>query len=194
MSPSINSKTLPRKILDNAIRKAVINAIKQEHANISAAIKSLAAVTGIDSNAIAKWHRGKNTPSTAHFLTLAMFYPSILETLLMLIGREDLWLIASREHIPARMRETLATLHAKYQKRGDILGESGKELWNERQRWFVDMLQRHAKMQNKHIALQWNVTLRTAKRDTEKLMAAGIIGSVRAGGTGWYELRGESHH
>lgn len=193
MSPSINSKTLPRKILDNAIRKAVISAIKQEHVNISAAIKSVAAITGIDSNAIAKWHRGKNTPSTAHFLTLAMFYPSILETLLSLIGREDLWGMAVREDIPVRMRETLSTLHAKYQKRGDIFGKNGNELWNERQLWFVDMLQRHARMQNKHIALHWNVTLRTAKRDTEKLIAAGIIHSVRAGGTGWFEWSGESY-
>jgi hypothetical protein len=194
MSPSINSKTLPTKILDHAIRKAVITAIKQEHVNISAAIKSVAAVTGINANAIAKWHSGRNTPSTAHFLTLAMFYPSVLQTLLSLIGRGDLWDMATREHLPSRMRDSLAARHAKYQNRGDILRGSDKEFLNERQLWFVETLQRLAKMQNKHIAAHWKVNLRTAKRDTEKLIAAGIVCSVRKGGTGWYELRRESNH
>jgi hypothetical protein len=35
--------------------------------------------------------------------------------------------------------------------------------------------------------------LRTAKRDTEKMLAAGYIHSVRDGGKGWFESKGEHY-
>jgi len=197
MSQAKNSKILPKKILDSAIREAVESALKQEHADISAAIKSIAATTGINAHAIAKWHARQNTPSTSHFLTLAAFYPSVLQALLVLIGRDDLWQIAVHHHIPETMQERLSTLHSRYQKRGDILASNAavKSAFslNERQLWFLNMLQKTEKMQNKHIASRWNVTLRTAKRDTEALIAAGLAYSVREGGTGWFEWTGEDY-
>jgi hypothetical protein len=192
-----NSKTLPKKILDNTIREAVANAMKQEHSDVSAAIKSIAAITGINAHAIAKWHTGQNTPSTAHFLTLAAFYPSVLQALLALIGRDDLWHIAVRENIHGGMQKRLSALHVQYQKRGDIFtanpAEKSAFSFNERQLWFLEMLRKTVTMQNKDIALRWNVTLRTAKRDTEALIAAGLIVSVRSGGTGWFEWTGKAY-
>jgi hypothetical protein len=197
MSQAKNSKTLPKKILDGTIREAVATAMKQEHADISAAIKSIATTTGINAHAIAKWHTGQNTPSTAHFLTLAAFYPRVLQALLALIGRDDLWQIAVRHHITESMQERLSALHSRYQKRGDILTPNAAEKCafslNERQLWFLNMLQKTEKMQNKHIACRWKVTLRTAKRDTEALIAMGLVYSVRLGGTGWFEGTGETY-
>ena len=197
MSQTIISKTLPKKILDITIREAVVSAMKEEHADINAAIKSMAAVTGINANAIAKWHTGQHTPSTAHFLTLAAYYPSALRILLTLIERDDLWHIAVRENIPQDMHEKLSALHSKYKKRGDILHENGAEKspfsFNERQLWFLNMLRKTERMQNKHIASRWNVTLRTAKRDTETLVAAGLVCSMRSHGTGWFEWTGEAY-
>ncbi len=192
MTKAKNSKTLPKKILDSTIREAVVRAIKNEHADISAAIKSISYVTQINADAIAKWHTRKHTPSTAHFLTLSMFYPSALEMLLTLIGREDLWDLAVRENIPKRMHESLSNAHLKYKKRGDIFttkrAQKSAFSLNYRQLWFLDMIHKTSKMQNKHIVSHWNVTLRTAKRDTQGLINAGIIRSMRAGGTGWFEL------
>lgn len=43
-------------------------------------------------------------------------------------------------------------------------------------------------MQNKDIVTFWRVADRTAKRDTQGLIAAGRIYSVRSGSTGWFEL------
>ena len=197
MSQTIISKTLPKNILDSTIRKAVVSAMKEEHADISAAIKSMAAVTGINANTIAKWHTGQHTPSTAHFLTLVAYYPSALRILLTLIERHDLWQIAVQENIPIDMHKKLSALHSQYKKRGDILVVSGTQKsafsLNKRQLWFLAALQRSEKMQNKHIVLHWNVTLRTAKRDTEALIAAGLVYSVRSGGTGWFEWTGEPY-
>lgn len=197
MTKAKNSKTLPKNILDSAIREAVVSAIKKEHLDVSAAIKSVSSVTQINADAIAKWHTGQHTPSTAHFLTLSMFYPSVLQVLLTLIGREDLWDLAVRENIPKRMHESLSNTHFKYKKRGDIFtakrAQKSAFSFNERQLWFLDMIYKTSKMQNKHIVLHWNVTLRTAKRDTQGLMDAGIIRSVRAGGTGWFEPKGATN-
>jgi transcriptional regulator with XRE-family HTH domain len=192
-----NSKTLPIKVLDSTIREALAQAIKQEHLDVSAVAKTIASVTGIDSNAIAKWQKQKSTPSAAHLLTFSAFYPSGLQMILTIIGREDVWQLAVQENIPKRMREMLATRSGKYQKRGDILGDVTAQKYasplNERQLWFLDMLKTHRKMQNKHIVTHWNVALRTAKRDTEKMLAAGYIYSVRDGGKGWFESTGEHY-
>ena len=197
MTKTIISKTLPKRILDITIREVVASAMKEEHADIGAAIKSMAAVTGINANAIAKWHTGQNTPSTVHFLILATFYPGILQALLTIIGRDDLWQIAVQENIPQDMHKKLSVLHSQYKKRGDISHKNGAEnsafLFNERQLWFLKALQRSEKMQNKHIASHWNVALRTAKRDTETMIAEGFIVSVRSGGTGWFEWTGEPY-
>ncbi len=57
MSQTIISKTLPKKILDITIREAVVSAIREEHADIGAAIKSMAAVTGINVLPPYKWSR-----------------------------------------------------------------------------------------------------------------------------------------
>lgn len=187
-----NSKTLPIKVLDSMIREALAQAIKQEHLDVSAVAKTVASVTGIDSNAIAKWQKQKSTPSAAHLLTFSAFYPSGLKMILTLIGREDVWQLAVQQSIPNKMQETLATRSGKYQKRGDILGDVTAQKYafplNQRQLWFLEMLKAGKKMQNKHIAAHWNVALRTAKRDTEKLLAAGRIECVRKGRMAWFEF------
>jgi transcriptional regulator with XRE-family HTH domain len=194
---SKNSKTLPIKELDNTIREALAEAIKQEHLDVSAVAKTIASVTGIDSNAIAKWQKQKSTPSAAHLLQFSKFYPSGLQMILSLIERDDLWQLAVENNIPKTMRERLEKRTAKYKKCGDILGDVTAQKYasplNERQLWFLDMLKTHSKMQNKHIATHWNVALRTAKRDTEKMLAAGYIYSVRDGGKGWFESTGEHY-
>lgn len=186
-----NGKTLPIKVLDSTIREALAQAIKQEHLDVSAIAKTIASVTGINDNSIAKWCKRQSTPSAAHLLTFSAFYPSGLRVILTLIGREDVWQLAVQENIPEKMQETLATRSGKYQKRGDILHDVTAQKYasplNQRQLWFLDMLKTHSKMQNKHIAAHWNVALRTAKRDTEKMLAAGYIHSVRDGGKGWFE-------
>jgi hypothetical protein len=191
-----NSKTLPIKELDNTIREALAQAIKHEHLDVSAVAKTIASVTGIDSNAIAKWQKQKSTPSAAHLLRFSKFYPSGLQMILAIIERDDLWQLAVENNIPKIMREQLEKRTAKYKKRGDILGDVTAQKYasplNERQLWFLDMLKTHSKMQNKHIVTHWNVALRTAKRDTEKMLAAGYIHSVRDGSNGWFEKAKDS--
>ena len=186
-----NSKTLPIKELDNTIREAFAEAIKQEHIQVSAVTKTIAAVTDIDSNAIAKWQKQKSTPSAAHLLRFATFYPSGLQMILAIIERDDLWQLAVENNIPKIMRERLEKRTAKYQKCGDIFGDVTAQKYasplNERQLWFLKMLKAGKKMQNKHIVAEWNVALRTAKRDTERLLATGHIHSVRKGRMAWFE-------
>jgi len=61
---------------------------------------------------------------------------------------------------------------------------------NDRQLWFLSELARRQQMQNNDIIAFWNVAERTAKRDTEGLIAAGLIHTVRKGSSSWYELTG----
>lgn len=187
-----NGKTLPIKELDNVIREAVAEAIRQEHLQVSAVAKTVGSVTGISNNVIAKWQKQKSTPSAAHLLRFAAHYPSGLQMVLTLMERHDLWQFAVENNVPEMMREQLRKRTGQYRKCGDILPEievqKDASPLNERQLWFLEMLKTGKKMQNRHIAAHWSVALRTAKRDTEKLLAAGRIECVRKGRMAWFEI------
>lgn len=59
---------------------------------------------------------------------------------------------------------------------------------NERQGWFLILLQHMNEGRSEHIAGEFGVSLKTARRDIEKLKEAGKIRFVGAKKTGRYEI------
>lgn len=62
---------------------------------------------------------------------------------------------------------------------------------NERQRWFLEELRQGRRTKAENIYAQWNVGLRTARRNIAQLADAGAIRRVGSRKTGHYELRRE---
>lgn len=60
---------------------------------------------------------------------------------------------------------------------------------NERQRWFMEQLQRGGQVKAEDIMSQWQVSLATAKRDIASLRENGLVEFVGAAKTGSYRLK-----
>ena len=60
---------------------------------------------------------------------------------------------------------------------------------NERQRWFMEQLQRGGQVKAEDIVSQWQVSLATAKRDIASLREKELIEFVGAAKTGSYRLK-----
>jgi hypothetical protein len=195
MAKSKNDHSWSKNVTDGRLCREVADALRVTYRNTPSAIKQIARLTGISAATARKWYQGTNPPDAAHLLLLMKYYPAVLQRVLMLIGRDDLWGAAIQHGIPLRMHQELSSSHPYYKIWGDThvtpLYEKSLEnrhQINDRQRWFLEMIRVQGRMQHKDIVLHWGVSLRTAKRDTQVLVAVGVIRSVQSHGTGWFEL------
>jgi hypothetical protein len=189
-----------KKSLNETISSNVSQALRNTHRDTNAAVKHIAMVTGAREDTIEKWYRGVNPPDSAHLLVLMRHYPAILQTVLEMIGREDLWGSGVRAGIPPKMNQALIASNGWYKIWGDMhvtppddTTTQNSVRLNDRQLWFLDELVRRRRMQNKDIVSFWGIAKRTAKRDTEGLIHTGLIRTVRGGSNSWYELTGVNH-
>jgi hypothetical protein len=196
MSPRKIRKTLLNKIDDEIIASEVSKALRQAYTELTTAIKWIERITDIEAETASKWYRGLHTPNSAHLMTLAGYYPEVLQALCILIGRKDLWHAAMQNNIPHTMRTQILEKHPNHRFRGDKSvtpkGRADSKIqgrFNQRQMWFLEQLQRGYKLQTKDIMIIWDVHMRTAKRDVAGLIAGGWIRFVASGNTGWYVSR-----
>lgn len=196
MSPRKIRKTLLNKIDDQIIASEVSQALRHAYTELTTAIKWIERITSIEAETASKWYRGLHTPKSAHLLTLAGYYPEVLQALCKLIGREDLWHAAMQNNIPHAMRSQILEKHPNHRFRGDkIVTPKGRpdskihDRFNQRQRWFLEQLQQGYRLQTKDIMIVWDVHARTAKRDIAGLSATGWVKFVIQGNSGWYSLR-----
>ena len=76
----------------------------------------------------------------------------------------------------------------------DVPKNVPKNFFNERQDWFLILLQDTNEGRAEHITAEFGVSLKTARRDIERLKEAGKIRFVGAKKTGKYEIIGEDDH
>jgi len=194
MSVAKKRQTLPVKITDKTVANIVSKALRQEYAELNAAIKWIVRITGIPANTVAKWYRGSNAPKSSHLLILIAYYPYLLHSICKTIGREDMWNAAVRFDIPQSMQTRLAAKHPTHAPRDDrfvtpwITNSQTGAQFNSRQLWFLEQLRRGSKLQAKDIIASWQVHERTARRDIAWLIEVGLIRFVPSGKTGWYAL------
>jgi hypothetical protein len=194
MSFTEKDQTLPGRITDKIIAKKVSDALHREYAELSAAVKWIGRITGIQGSTISKWYRGLHAPESGHLLILAAHYPEMLSILLELIGRDDLWYFAVQENIPQSMYKRLEEKYPAHHFRGDKFvtpkscDSQIEAKLNPRQIWFLEQLRQGRKLQASDIVARWQKHARTAKRDTACLIAFRLIKFVKSGKTGWYEV------
>lgn len=186
---------LPKKLDNLQLAKRVAEALNEAHSDVASMVKNISNTTGINNETVAKWCKGKNPPKAVHLLILAEHYPSILKMIFELIGWSELWEIAIRQNIPQRMQNRVKDKNNKYHSWGDIFvtpqNRSINDFsykFNKRQLWFLEELRKGQHFQNSHIVKMWHITERTAKRDTNALVKAGIIKFKKNGKVGWYEI------
>ncbi len=69
---------------------------------------------------------------------------------------------------------------------GEVVNDLVNDLVYERQKWFMEQLGCGAKTKSADLALRWNVSLVTAKRDIAGLKNLGKIEFVGSPKNGWY--------
>ena len=188
----------PCIISDEMIAKSIAAALRQEHANISAALKHIEGVTGIPAKTASKWYKGQYAPKSRHLLTLASHYPEVLQAVCELMGMGVVW----RQAVGARVVETMRSrLDERWEKWNKLSMEKDKFVLirvrldahkavqlNQRQLWFLGQLQQGYKMRAEDLVDTWHVHAKTARRDINGLQEACSISSTKYGGYRWYEL------
>ncbi len=189
---------LPCRISDEMIAEHVSTALRQEHANISAALKHIERITGIPAKTASKWHKGEYAPKSRHLLTLAAHYPEVLQAVCELMGMGPVWRQAVRMGAVETMRARLNERWEKWNKlsmerdkfvliRVRVDAQTAVQL-NQRQLWFLGQLQQGFRMRAEDVVDTWRVHGKTARRDMKGLQDAGLIKAVKHSGYRWQEL------
>lgn len=195
MSFPNNNQNLRIKITDFDVASMCSSALREEHEHDTSCVKHIQAKTQVSENTISKWYRAMNAPKSAHLLILAANYPKVLRGLLFMIGREDIWRYCLLNNIPEKMVagvdegvEEKALYSDKFVRVDVVLNLEIAVQFNQRQLWFLGELQRGNSLQAREITRVWNRTLRTARRDIQKMVQYGAIEHCGAPKNGRYRL------
>jgi hypothetical protein len=167
--------------------------LRAHYRNFPSALKWLCAKTGVRHRTARNWYEGCNPPSSGHLLILARSYPVVLKMILQLAGRPDLAALCLPDRSASDGRVTGTEKDSEASREGAITCTINVTLslntaiqLNQRQLWFLGMLQQCYSVKAEHITCIWSVSLRTAKYDIAAMVDAKLITFVGARGTGRY--------
>lgn len=181
--------------LEEKMGELVSSALRGAYAGESSPVKKISQRTGIAPDSIKRWYTSKKAPSLGHFLILMRTYPVIFEMFLKASGHG--YLIAYIRPLAEDNAENSASLSAPEGDISDVpinIIDVPINFLNERQDWFLILLQDTNEGRAEHIAAEFGVSLKTARRDIEKLKEVGKIRFVGAKKTGRYKIIGEDDH
>ena len=198
MSFTKKPQYFPPKITDKMIAQNVAEALRYEHAHISAMLKHIEAVTGIPAKTVSKWIEGHYAPKSRHLLTLMACYPEVLHAICDIAGMKSLWQHAVQMGLVDTMRTQLDTRWKRWQQ-SPAIGDKFVPIHvrvdariavqlNQRQLWFLGNLQQGGKMVAANIVETWCVHAKTARRDVKGLLEAKLVVAIRAGRTNQFKL------
>ncbi len=198
MSLSNKDHLLSAAITDAMIAKSIAQALRHEHANVTPAIMQIEKITGIKAITARKWYNGKHVPRSRHLLTLALYYPQVLQAICELMGIGALWQEMARSGIIDKMQTHLDEKWGKWKKQAlEVdrfvhihvrLNAHVAVQMNQRQLWFLGQLQQGYKMQAGDLVDIWHVHTKTAKRDVLGLLEAELIVPMKTGRNCRYKL------
>lgn len=181
---------------DQEISAAIAQALHDNFSEINSAVKIIGRKTGAHPRAIRNWYEGRNAPNSKHLIILAHHIPAIAETILRLVGRQDIWnshemmiKCRSTHDVPPPPESTDRTYTDKFVSINVSISLAVADKLNQRQLWFLGKLQQGTKLKADDIAHTWKVNTRTAWRDTAMLVGLGLIQFVGARRTGSYEIK-----
>jgi hypothetical protein len=194
MSVSNNDQVGHAALTDNQLAGLVQKALRHEYRNQHAAVKRIARKTGIEVRAIRNWYEGRKPPKAIHLLLLATHYPEILCLLIKRIGRADLWM--AYQHTMDCLPDDAtgghnAVAEPVYSAKSCTINtavdiERAGRL-NQRQLWFLGLLQQGHRSRARDIMSVWRVSARAAKYDLAGLTDLNLIRFSGARKTGYYE-------
>lgn len=160
--------------------------LRNEHEKESSPVKKISQKTGIPPTTIKKWYTSKKPPSIGHFVMLAQKYPAILKAFLEVSGHG--YLIAYVRSTTTVNDENKMPISVEAFR--DILNTAHvpKNIFNERQTWFLIRLRRTNTARAEDIAGHFKVSLKTALRDIKELKEIGQIHFVGSKRTGKYAI------
>lgn len=188
----------PRAISDAELARIVASALRQDYGDSPSAIKRIGKLTGANLRAIKNWYEARNAPSSGHLLLLARSSTTLLQFVLKQIGGEDLWDAFSllnagikNERIPQK-REEESPENEVYSAEFCTIKVSidPKVVWNlnQRQLWFLGILQQGGSPKAEDIVSTWKVSLRAARYDVGELAKAKLVRFVGSKKKGKYEV------
>ncbi|WP_189487507.1 DeoR family transcriptional regulator [Asticcacaulis endophyticus] len=175
---------------DLELAKIVAKALREDFGDMASAIKQIGQITSANLNTVTNWYQARNVPSSRHLLVLARTSPGILRLVLMQIGGEDLWDAFQLYPAPKRTVSRRHDIGRNTPKRVDedvTINVTTTNL-NERQSWFISELKRGSHCDAQSLANEWNVTIRTARRDISDLKSHGLIKFFGAKRNGRYGM------
>lgn len=195
MSFSNFSQVFTQQINDQSVATMVANALHHEHQNDTSITKEIGRVTGASLHTINNWCQANNSPKSAHLLILAGLYPQVLNGLLEMIGRADVWEACLSENIPNKMRANVASEKSnnsvyrdRYVPINVMVKLNAAIKLNHRQLWFIGELQHGKKLKSDDISAQWEVSHKTAKRDIANMIEHKLIRYNGARKNGFYTV------
>ncbi len=183
------------ELLEQKMGELVSRALRIAHEGEASPVKKISQRTGIAPTTIKKWYTGKKPPTTGHFMILVQKYPEALKAFLEASGHG--YLIAYIRPLTEDSAENSVSSSTAEEDIGDVpinIIDVPINFLNERQDWFLILLQDTNDGRAEHIAAEFGVSLKTARRDIEKLKEVGKIRFVGAKKTGRYKIIGEDDH
>ena len=179
--------------LERKMVRQIVEIFRQEHENARALPKHVSRKTGLPPDTIKKWKNGLHPPRLGHFLLLLKHYPDVLKFLVELVAYntaakvEKSILKSSAAGIVPGDAAGAEVYRAKYCTINLSLPLRIASELNQRQLWFLSLLQQGERRKADYIAATWEVSQRMAKYDVEALVKQRLIRFKGAKKNGWYE-------
>lgn len=158
---------------------AISKALRKEYGKLGSAIKRISRRIGANPRAIRNWYEARNAPSSSHLLLLAQASPAVFEALLELLGRSDLLEYERRDSSSQDISENspnILTLHGEENFTINLkIRSSIRQKLNQRQLWFLSLVQQEQNIRAAQIASTWKVSLRTARADISYLIKKKLV-------------------
>lgn len=187
----------PKAVSDAEFSRIVALALRHDFGDTPSAIKRIGQLTGANLRAIKNWYEARNTPSSGHLLLLARSSPTLLQFILKQIGGEDLWDAFSLLNAGIENKKTTEPPE-QTSSNNEIYGAEYCTIkvsitpgvaWslNQRQLWFLGILQQGGSPKAEDIVATWKVSIRAARYDVGELSKAGLIRFLGSKKKGKYE-------
>ena len=180
--------------LERKMMLQISEAFAKEHNDARAIPKHVSKKTGISPDTIKKWKNGLNPPRLRHFSLVLKHYPDARQFLLDLVIHN---MASKGDKIVLKIPRTDLVLQdtacakfygAKYCTISLSLPIRIAIELNQRQLWFLGLLQQGEHRKADYISATWQVSLRMAKYDVEDLIKQSLIRFKGAKKNGWYEV------
>lgn len=175
------------RISDEIMVKIIAETLREDFEDIPSAIKVIGQKTDIKPRSIKNWYEAKNLPSAGHLITLARVSPTLMKFILEQLGGPSLFELYRLCHEFGNHQNSAGN-NAIHSAKNDPINVPIK--LSKRQKWFLLQLQIGHKKTAGDITLQFNISLKTAKRDIADLKAKGKIKFRGSKKTGYYVLAG----